>query len=103
MYSYGHPFVFERSGVSVGQAIDKSNNKSRMRVWLVLILLPLSMEGVTEELSFNRHETVTISRVVPCLQSRSSKNWPACRIYPKPCLCSCNWVSPPHRTTPERV
>lgn len=56
--------LFLGFGVSIGQAIDKVKNKARMRVWLVLILLPLSMEGVTEELSFNRHETVTITRVV---------------------------------------
>lgn len=56
--------LFLSVGVSVGQLIDKSNSKSQMRVWLVLLFLPLSMEGVTEELSFNRHETVIINRVV---------------------------------------
>ena len=56
--------LFLSFAVSIGLAIDKAKNKNRMRVWLVLILLPLSLEGVTDELSFNRHETVTVSKVV---------------------------------------
>lgn len=59
--------LFLTVAAMVGQGVDAirdSKNKNRMRVVLALLFLPLSLEGVTEDLSFNRDETVVVEQVV---------------------------------------
>ncbi|NIQ03401.1 MAG: hypothetical protein GWM98_26020 [Nitrospinaceae bacterium] len=56
--------LFLGIAAAVGGAIENFQNKRMMRVWLVLLFLPMSLEGVTDEMSFDRHETVVIERVI---------------------------------------
>lgn len=59
--------LFLSFAVAVGRVVSFAKTKAgktRMRVVLVFIFLPLSLEGVTEQLSFDRDETVTVSRLV---------------------------------------
>ncbi len=69
--------LFLTIGAFIGQGLDavrNPKNKARMRMVLALIFLPLSLEGVTDELSFNRSETVTVSRVVALSPDRVEQN-----------------------------
>jgi hypothetical protein len=58
--------IFYLTGLGIGIAIDRSRkhgNKTTLSC-LVLVLLPMSVEGISPRLSFNRDETVQASRVV---------------------------------------
>ncbi len=58
--------VFYLVGISVGAIVDWQREKSKAATLscLFLLLLPMSLEGVSPGLSFNRDETVQASQVV---------------------------------------
>jgi len=57
--------LFYLAGIVVGVVMDeKRKNKNVKLSCLALILLPMSLEGVVPGLSFNRAQTVEVSRVV---------------------------------------
>jgi hypothetical protein len=57
--------LFYLVGLIVGVTLDRSRRKRQTTLsCLVLILLPMSLEGSVPNLSFNREETVRVSRIV---------------------------------------
>lgn len=58
--------LFYAVGIGVGAIIDSERDErdSTTRSFLLLLLLPMSLEGVSPALSFNREETVQASSVV---------------------------------------
>ena len=57
--------IFYLVGLLVGTLVDRSRQKRQTTVsYLLLVLLPMSIEGISPVLSFNREETVQASRVV---------------------------------------
>lgn len=62
--------IFLLLGLLVGILTDRDNRKRRATLsCLALIFLPMSLEGTSPQLSFNREETVEASRVIdgsPC-------------------------------------
>jgi hypothetical protein len=61
--------LFFGIAILAGAAVDAAHRRGRSRTTmsclLVLVLLPMSFEGVTPGLSFPREETVSVERVVP--------------------------------------
>jgi hypothetical protein len=58
--------VFYLVGICVGALVDWNREKSKTTTLscLFLLLLPMSLEGITPGVSFNREETVQVSQVV---------------------------------------
>ncbi|HUI39159.1 MAG TPA: hypothetical protein VLY22_00890 [Candidatus Nitrosotalea sp.] len=58
--------IFYAVGACVGVLVDwqRRRSASPMRSCLLLLLLPLSLEGISPALSFNRDESVQVTRVV---------------------------------------
>jgi len=57
--------LFYVCGIVVGVVVDERRSKRGIRLSCVaLVLLPMSLEGVVPALSFNRTQTVEVSRVV---------------------------------------
>jgi len=57
--------LFYLVGIVVGVAVDYRRRKRHATIsCLLLVLVPMSMEGVTPRLSFNRSETVQVSKIV---------------------------------------
>ncbi len=57
--------IFYGIGLFVGAIVDQSKKKSRAPLsCLILLLLPMCLEGVSPELSFNRNETVRATEIV---------------------------------------
>lgn len=57
--------LFYVVGLAVGEIVDRSRKKRRATLsCLLLIFLPMSLEGTSPRLSFDREETVQASRVV---------------------------------------
>jgi hypothetical protein len=51
-------------GILVGLAVDRGRNRKATLSCAALILLPMCLEGVAPELTVNRAQTVTVTRVV---------------------------------------
>jgi len=56
--------IFYVIGLAVGVAEDRSRKRNATLSCVALILLPMSMEGSLQRWSFNREETVQVSRIV---------------------------------------
>ena len=58
--------IFYGVAIAAGAALDadRSLRNARFTGLLMMMLMPMSMEGVTEPLSFDRNETVSATRIV---------------------------------------
>jgi hypothetical protein len=58
--------IFYIVGIGVGAIVDSNRERgnSTVRSCVLLLLVPMSLEGVSPALSFNRDETVQISKIV---------------------------------------
>ena len=57
--------LFYLVGIAIGVVVDRlRRNRNATLSCLALVLLPMSLEGVTPELSFNRSQTVEVTRIV---------------------------------------
>jgi hypothetical protein len=58
--------IFYIVGIGVGAIVDSNRERghSTVRSCVLLLLVPMSLEGVSPALSFNRYETVQVSKIV---------------------------------------
>jgi hypothetical protein len=56
--------LFYIVGIAVGLAVDRGRNRNATLSCVAIILLPMCLEGVVPELTVNRAQTVTVTRVV---------------------------------------
>jgi hypothetical protein len=56
--------IFYFVGVLIGLAIDHSRRRTTTFSCIAVVLLPMCLEGVVPQLTFNRAETVTATRII---------------------------------------